>query len=134
MNVNEKNKEIKEREIDSLTRNLMQHTFEQPSLSLNARIMARIMKEKRQVYQYYIRKLPSPSVILTVVIAYAAVMVGLFYFVFMHAGIETEISHSLKKYFPLLVTLSGGVSLFFCFTQLDNWLLKKEKKKFAKPE
>lgn len=134
MNVNERNKEAKEKEIDSLTRNLMQQTFEQPSLSLNARIMARIMKEKRQVYQYYIQRLPSPSTILIAVAAYAAIMVGLFYFFFLHAGAEMEITDSLKKYFPLVLTLAGCVSLFFCFTQLDNWLLKKEKKKTPRQE
>lgn len=132
MNANEKNKEAEEREIDSLTRGLMKHTFEQPSLSLNARIMERIMKEKRLVYQYYIRKLPSSRTILTAVGAYAAIMIGLFYFFAMHAGSETAISDSLKKYFPLVLTGIGCASLFFCFTQLDNWLLRKEKKNSTK--
>lgn len=134
MNVNDKNTETKEREIDRLTHGLMQQTLEQPSLSLNARIMARIMKEKRQVYRYYIRRLPSSRAILTAVAAYAAAMIGLFYFLFLHAGAEAAIGDSLKKYFPLLLTAIGCASLFFCFTQLDNWLLKKEKKNSAEPD
>ncbi len=49
MNMNEK-------DIDHLTRKLMRGTAEQPSASLNSRIMALIIQEKKRVYKYYIKK------------------------------------------------------------------------------
>ena len=45
MNMNEK-------DIDHLTRKLMRGTAEQPSASLNSRIMALIIQEKKRVYKY----------------------------------------------------------------------------------
>ncbi len=53
MNMNEK-------DIDHLTRKLMRGTAEQPSASLNSRIMALIIQEKKRVYKYYIKKRFTP--------------------------------------------------------------------------
>ena len=72
MNMNEK-------DIDHLTRKLMRGTAEQPSASLNSRIMALIIQEKKRVYKYYIKK-----------------------------------------------RFASGISCFFLFTQLDNWLKREE--------
>lgn len=120
MNTNEK-------DIDDLTRRLMQNTFEQPSFSLNARIMARIMKEKRQIYTYYMRKLPSLNTILILIGVYVLVVGGLFYTLFSHAGSETDLEPALHQYFPVAFTVIACLSFFFFFTQLDKWLYKKGK-------
>lgn len=120
MNTNEK-------DIDDLTRRLMQNTFEQPSFSLNARIMARIMKEKRQIYTYYMRKLPSLNTILVLIGVYVLVVGGVFYTLFIHAGPEADLEPALHQYFPVAFTVIACLSFFFFFTQLDKWLYKKGK-------
>ena len=91
MNMNEK-------DIDHLTRKLMRGTAEQPSASLNSRIMALIIQEKKRVYKYYIKK---------------------------PGGAETVLG-SLRAYFPIVLTIASGISCFFLFTQLDNWLKREE--------
>lgn len=118
MNTNEK-------DADDLTRRLMQNTFEQPSFSLNARIMARIMKEKRQIYTYYIRKMPSLGAILSIMGVYLLVAGGLFYHLFIHSGSGIALDPALHRYFPVAFTVIACLSFFFLFTQLDKWLYKK---------
>ena len=73
MNMNEK-------DIDHLTRKLMRGTAEQPSASLNSRIMALIIQEKKRVYKYYIKKRFTPVGIFSIFVAYMLVLVGILYF------------------------------------------------------
>lgn len=118
MNTNEK-------DIDDLTRRLMRDTFEQPSFSLNARIMARIMKEKRQIYTYYIRRLPSLGTILAIIGGYLLLIGGIFYYLFTHNASGIALDPALHRYFPVAFTVIACLSFFFLFTQLDKWLYKK---------
>lgn len=74
MNMNEK-------DIDHLTRKLMRGTAEQPSASLNSRIMALIIQEKKRVYKYYIKKRFTPVGIFSIFVAYMLVLVGILYLV-----------------------------------------------------
>lgn len=129
MNANRKDIQSQEKQIGSLTRDLMRDTFEQPALSLNARIMARIMKEKRRIYKRYVRKLPSPTTILGGVAAYVMIMAGVFYILFTQPEMQILANDSLKKYFPFLLTAVVCIAFFFFFAQLDHWLYKKERKK-----
>ena len=83
MNMNEK-------DIDHLTRKLMRGTAEQPSASLNSRIMALIIQEKKRVYKYYIKKRFTPVGIFSIFVAYMLVLVGILYLV-------TQLDNWLKR-------------------------------------
>lgn len=119
MNMNEK-------DIDCLTRELMRGTAEQPSASLNSRIMALIMQEKKRVYKYYIKKRFTPGGIISMFVAYMLVLVGILYLVKLSPGGTEMILGSLRTYFPVVLTIATGISCFFLFTQLDNWLKREE--------
>ena len=110
MNMNEK-------DIDHLTRKLMRGTAEQPSASLNSRIMALIMQEKKRV---------TPVGIFSMFVAYMLVLVGILYLVKLSPGGAETVLGSLRAYFPIVLTIASGISCFFLFTQLDNWLKREE--------
>lgn len=129
MNVYRNDIEAQEKQIESLTRSLMHDAFEQPRLSLNARIMARIMKEKRRIYKQYVRKLPSPATILGGVAVYIMITAGICYLLFTQPETQSLANGCLKKYFPFLLTTLVCIAFFFFFAQLDHWLYKKEKRK-----
>lgn len=116
-----------DKEIDKLTRKLMEGTTEQPSPSLNSRIMALIMREKPQLRICHMRNIPSTQIIVVALLAYMLLLVGgmnLFQ-TYQHTEV---ISHSLKQMFPLILTGAGGISFLFFFTQLDNWLRRRDMK------
>ena len=93
MNMNEK-------DIDHLTRKLMRGTAEQPSASLNSRIMALIIQEKKRVYKYYIKKRFTPVGIFSIFVAYMLVLVGILYLVKLSPGGAETVLGSLRAYFP----------------------------------
>ena len=111
MNMNEK-------DIDHLTRKLMRGTAEQPSASLNSRI--------KRVYKYYIKKRFTPVGIFSIFVAYMLVLVGILYLVKLSPGGAETVLGSLRAYFPIVLTIASGISCFFLFTQLDNWLKREE--------
>ncbi|MDD2952774.1 MAG: hypothetical protein PHC95_06390 [Parabacteroides sp.] len=117
---------MNEKDIDHLTRKLMRETAEQPSASLNARIMALIMQEKKRVYKYYIKKQFTPVGIFSMLVAYLFVLVGVLYLVKLSPGGTDTVLGSLRAYFPIVLTIASGISCFFLFTQLDNWLRGEE--------
>ena len=119
MNMNEK-------DIDHLTRKLMRGTAEQPSASLNSRIMALIIQEKKRVYKYYIKKRFTPVGIFSIFVAYMLVLVGILYLVKLSPGGAETVLGSLRAYFTIVLTIASGISCFFLFTQLDNWLKREE--------
>ena len=94
MNMNEK-------DIDHLTRKLMRGTAEQPSASLNSRIMALIIQEKKRVYKYYIKKRFTPVGIFSIFVAYMLVLVGILYLVKLSPGGTETVLGSLRAYFPI---------------------------------
>ena len=113
MNMNEK-------DIDHLTRKLMRGTAEQPSASLNSRIMALIIQEKKRVYKYYIKKRFTPVGIFSIFVAYMLVLVGILYLVKLSPGGAETVLGSLRAYFPIVLTIASGISCFFLFTQLER--------------
>ncbi|SEF89694.1 hypothetical protein [Parabacteroides chinchillae] len=116
--------------VNKLTRDLMKDTAEQPPFSLNARIMALIMGEKRAaIHKCYMKKLPSFSTILIVFIVYMAIIAGGVMLCMKEYAATDSMIRTVKHFFPLLLTISSSVSIFFFFTQLDNWLRIKESMK-----
>ena len=112
MNMNEK-------DIDHLTRKLMRGTAEQPSASLNSRIMALIIQEKKRVYKYYIKKRFTPVGIFSIFVAYMLVLVGILYLVKLSPGGAETVLGSLRAYFPIVLTIASGISCFFLFTPVS---------------
>lgn len=119
----------KETEIDQLTRGLMHDTAEQPSASLNARIMALIRKTRRRPAEIYLGRTASPGLILGVFTFYMLCL-GLGAFCLFGSGGKPSLwIAALKTFFPLVVIGGGILSSFFCLAQLDNWLYRRAKNK-----
>jgi len=117
-----------EDKINKLTRDLMQGTAEQPSASLMSRIMNSIMREKNVVRKAYIKKMPSLTWLLGGLFVYLLVVAGILFSFKFNAENKIEITPMFWDIFPLILTITGGISCFFFFSQLDNWLRKKEHK------
>lgn len=116
MNTNEK-------EMDCLTRSLMKDTIEQPSASLNSRIMALIMAEQKRMCKYHMRRLPPVSILFVLLVGYMLLLAGIGFLVKSAgtSGMESSLA-MFMKYFPLLLTVGAGVSFCYLFGELDHWL------------
>lgn len=118
MNTNEK-------ELDRLTRGLMRDAIEQPSPSLNARIMGLIMAEKTKAFKYHMRRLPPMGVIFALLLVYILLVLGL---LMLYNGAENSpsaFSQVMRRYFPLLLTVGSGISFSYLFAELDKWLKRR---------
>lgn len=118
-----------ENDIDRLTRGLMQGTAEQPSPSLNSCIMAMILQEKRRVFKYYVKKRFTPAGIFAMCVVYMLMVVGVLFMAKAYMGETATISVALRHLFPILLTVASGISCFFLFTQVDNWMKSEELKR-----
>lgn len=117
----------KETEIDQLTRNLMRDTAQQPSASLNARIMALIGKSRRQPAENCMGRMPSPGLILCVFTFYMICLVLGAFCLFGSRDTPYLWIAPLRTFFPLVLIIGGTLSSFFCLAQLDNWLYRRAK-------
>lgn len=116
-------------ERDQLTHQLMEGTTERPSSSMNARIMAIVMKERRKVYVYTVRFWLTPGGLLTGLAVYLLIVGGLLFggsqWVKETVAVDLP-SHS--QLFPVLITLCSGLAFFVFFVQLDKWLRWRAKR------
>lgn len=110
------------KEIDTLTRKLMEGTAERPSPSLNERIMRLIFQEKPLGKRIvYVESLPHVGGIVWGVVAYLAVVLVLFFY-FRGTGVTGErILSVFRPYAPLFILVSGAVPLYL----LGVWVEKK---------
>lgn len=115
-----------ETQIDKLTRDLMQGTALAPSSSLMDRIMGRVMNEKKASQKGYLGKMPSLGTLLGGLAVYLLIIAGIFYLLKTDPGAGSSVLEGIKNIFPLLLTVGTGISFFFLFTQLDNWMKSKE--------
>ena len=114
---------------DELTHQLMEGTTERPSSSMNARIMAILMKEKRKVYVYTVRFWLTPGGLLTGLAVYLLIVGGLLF----GGGQwlkEALVAHqsAYAQFFPVLLTGCSGLAFFVFFIQLDKWLRWRAKR------
>lgn len=116
------------KDINKLTRGLMEGTAQTPSPGLLGKIMERVMQEKKAIQKNYFRKLPSPGVLFGILLIYMLVVAGISYLFLSQPEATGAIKQKLKDYFPIFFTVATGISFFFFFTQLDNWLHAREKK------
>ena len=116
-------------EQDRLTHQLMEGTTERPSSSMNARIMAILMKEKRKVYVYTVRFWLTPGGLLTGLAVYLLIVGGLLFggSQWVKETLTTALpAHS--QLYPVLITLCSGLAFFAFFVQLDKWLRWRAKR------
>ena len=107
-------------ERDQLTHQLMEGTTERPSSSMNARIMAILMKERRKVYVYTVRFWLTPGGLLTGLAVYLLIVGGLLF------GGSQWVKETLltnqsahAQLFPVILTGCSGLAFFSYFFQLD---------------
>ena len=116
-------------ERDQLTHQLMEGTTERPSSSMNARIMAILMKERRKVYVYTVRFWLTPGGLLTGLAVYLLIVGSLLF-----GGsqwvkeILTTALPAHSQLFPVLITLCSGLAFFVFFVHLDKWLRWRAKR------
>ena len=110
-------------ERDQLTHQLMEGTTERPSSSMNARIMAILMKERRKVYVYTVRFWLTPGGLLTGLAVYLLI-VGSLLFGGSQWVKETLLTNQSAhaQLFPVILTGCSGLAFFVFFVQLDKWL------------
>lgn len=116
-------------EQDRLTHQLMEGTTERPSSSMNARIMAILMREKRKVYVYTVRFWLTPGGLLTGLAVYLLIVGGLLFggSQWVKETLTTALpAHS--QLYPVLITLCSGLAFFAFFVQLDKWLRWRAKR------
>ena len=116
-------------ERDQLTHQLMEGTAERPSSSMNARIMAIVMKERRKVYVYTVRFRLTPGGLLTGLAVYLLIVGGLLFggSQWVKETLTTALpAHS--QLLPMLITLCSGLAFFVFFVQLDKWLRWRAKR------
>lgn len=123
-----------ENEIDLLTRGLMRDTAESPSPSLNSRIMAMIMQEKKRVFTYYVKARLTPVGIFAIFMAYMLIVVGILFVGKTYIGGNAAVHTVMRNAFPVMLTVASAVSFFFLFTQLDNWMKREEIKRKNRAE
>ena len=116
-------------ERDGLTHQLMEGMTERPSASMNARIMAILMKEKRKVFVYTVRFWLTPSGLLTGLAVYLLIVGSLILggMRWMKGTLTTYLP-AHDQLFPVLITLCSGLAFFVFFTQLDKWLRWRAKR------
>ena len=119
-------------EQDRLTHQLMEGTTERPSSSMNARIMAILMREKRKVYVYTVRFWLTPGGLLTGLAVYLLIVGGLLFggSQWVKETLTTALPAHAQLY-PVLITLCSGLAFFVFFVQLDKWLRWRAKRAYS---
>lgn len=119
-------------ERDQLTHQLMAGTTERPTSSMNARIMAILMKEKRKMYVYTVRFWLTPGGLLTGLAVYLLIVGSLIFWgsQWVKETLTTDLpAHA--QLFPVLITLCSGLAFFVFFVQLDKWLRWRAKRAYS---
>lgn len=108
---------------DELTARLMADTAERPSAALNARVMERLMKERRKVYVYTVRAWLTPQGLLCGIVAYLALAGALLWYLSDPTRSEALPGCSaLVSHLPVVLTIATFFSCFLLFSTLDKWL------------
>ncbi len=115
-----------DKQIDKLTRKLMEGSVEKPSSELLARVMKQVAKEQADSRKSYNLSRPVITWMVAVLVAYFLFALGMGYLLLAPSEPTAETSQLVKGLFTLIVALSVGASFFFCCAQLDNWMRWKE--------
>lgn len=111
--------------IEKLTRDLMQHTIEEPASTLQSKIMSLVIQEQTEKRKVQLKNFPIRW-ILGGIVAYLIVAIGGVGFFMLHPDSLKGSIQMLMDIFPVLITVLGGFSFLFFLTQLDNWLRFKD--------
>lgn len=112
-------------ELDQLTRRLMAGTAENPSSSLNMRIMALIRRQKKPDVAF-VPSMPSLANYLGWFLAYIALAAGAFYYVYSNKLDMSTIWEELTPYLSLILTASLVIPLYIAGVWWDKRQNKKQ--------
>lgn len=105
------------KQLDNLTKQLMRESIEEPSPSLNKRIISVLLKERFHKRVAYIQSLPKMETIISFIIVYVIAAVGVMYYIQCNTA-ETEriISNLLNNYrLPILVLSIFVIFITLCY-------------------
>lgn len=118
---------MKDKDIDQLTRRLMKGTAERPPASLNARIMASIRRQQAPKV-FFVPNMPSVASGLGWFLAYIALAVGIFYYMYEEKLTMSAILEGIAPYMPMVLTLALAVPLYAAGVWWD-WKRNKEERR-----
>lgn len=118
---------MENKDIDQLTRRLMEGTAERPSASLNTRIMALIRRQQASKVAF-VPNMPSLTSWLGWFLVYIALAGGVFYYIYVNKLTVGTILEEMTPYLSLILTLALILPLYIVGVWWDRRRGKKEKR------
>lgn len=120
---------MENKDLDRLTRRLMEGTAERPSASLNTRIMA-LIRQQQAAKIAFVPNMPSTASWLGWFLVYLVLAAGAFYYMYANKLTMRVILEEMTPYLSLVLTCSLAVPLYIA----GVWLDRKRNKEMRQQE
>lgn len=120
---------MENKDLDRLTRRLMEGTAERPSASLNTRIMA-LIRQQQAAKIAFVPNMPSTASWLGWFLVYLLLAAGAFYYMYANKLTMRVILEEMTHYLSLVLTCALAVPLYIA----GVWLDRKRNKEMRQQE
>lgn len=120
---------MENKDLDRLTRRLMEGTAERPSASLNTRIMA-LIRQQQTAKIAFVPNMPSTASWLGWFLVYLLLAAGAFYYMYANKLTMRVILEEMIPYLSLVLTCALAVPLYIA----GVWLDRKRNKEMRQQE
>lgn len=120
---------MENKDLDRLTRRLMEGTAERPSASLNTRIMA-LIRQQQAAKIAFVPNMPSTASWLGWFLVYLVLAAGAFYYMYANKLTMRFILEEMTPYLSLVLTCALAVPLYIA----GVWLDRKRNKEMRQQE
>lgn len=120
---------MENKDLDRLTRRLMEGTAERPSASLNTRIMA-LIRQQQAAKIAFVPNMPSTASWLGWFLVYLVLAAGAFYYMYANKLTMRVILEEMTPYQSLVLTCALAVPLYIA----GVWLDRKRNKEMRQQE
>lgn len=120
---------MENKDLDRLTRRLMEGTAERPSASLNTRIMA-LIRQQQTAKIAFVPNMPSTASWLGWFLVYLLLAAGAFYYMYANKLTMRVILEEMTPYLSLVLTCALAVPLYIA----GVWLDRKRNKEMRQQE
>ena len=120
---------MENKDLDRLTRRLMEGTAERPSASLNTRIMA-LIRQQQTAKIAFVPNMPSTASWLGWFLVYLLLAAGAFYYMYANKLTMRVILEEMTTYLSLVLTCALAVPLYIA----GVWLDRKRNKEMRQQE